>query len=276
MIRIRRFAIILLVTVMPAWGQDQPLQPSSSPSAKLTLQYDRGQVSADVADATLGQLIEELQRSVPVTIEVVDAGLLSSKITARTSPTTTDDALKVLLEGFSYVSYPQHGKTQARVRIVSRSGNGSSIPSTKAAIRESVPLQNAAPDPTQEKKSAEKALQQDLEALSAARDDKTRRAAIERLVGNPSALATQALVDQAAGSGSPDFRVGAVDALWRHAADREFADPEVLEGLRRLSTDPDRSVSELARRALGDRDAYLAGAMAAPVGPNTDGTQVRQ
>jgi len=276
MIRIRRFAIILLVTVMPAWGQDQPLQPSSSPSAKLTLQYDRGQVSADVADATLGQLIEELQRSVPVTIEVVDAGLLSSKITARTSPTTTDDALKVLLEGFSYVSYPQHGKTQARVRIVSRSGNGSSIPSTKAAIRESVPLQNAAPDPTEGKENVEKALQRDLDALRAARDDKTRREAIERLVGNPSALATQALVDQAAGNGSPDFRVGAVDALWRHAADREFADPEVLEGLRRLSTDPDRSVSELARRALGDRDAYLAGAMAAPVGPNTDGTQVRQ
>ncbi|MGY6216948.1 HEAT repeat domain-containing protein [Methylolobus aquaticus] len=275
MIRIRRLVVILFVTTLPAWGKDQP-HPPASPSPRLTIQYDRGQLSADVADATLGQLIEELRRTIPVTIEVVNLGLLSTRITARTTRTNTNDALKALLEGFSYVSYPQHGKTQATIRIVSRADNGLSIPSAKVANQESGQLQQAAPDPTEGKENAEKALQRDLDALRAARDDKTRREAIERLVGNPSALATQALVDQAAGSGSPDFRVGAVDALWRHAADREFADPEVLEGLRRLSTDPDRSVSELARRALGDRDAYLAGAMAAPVGPNTDGTQIHQ
>ncbi|WP_139559661.1 HEAT repeat domain-containing protein [Methylotetracoccus oryzae] len=276
MIRIRRLAVILFVTTLPAWGQDQPRQPWSSPSAKLTLQYDRGQLSANVADATLGQLIEELRRTIPVTIEVVDLGLLSSRITARTTRANTNDALKTLLEGFSYVSYPQHGKTRATIRIVSRAGNGLSIPSAKVANKESGQLQQAAPDPTQEKRNAEKALQRDLDALRTARDDSTRRAAIERLVGNPSALATQALVEQAVGSGSPDFRVGAADALWRHAADREFADPEVLEGLRRLSTDPDRSVSELALRALSDRDAYLAGATATPVGPSTDANRAHQ
>jgi hypothetical protein len=275
MIRITLLITVLFMTVLPASGKDQP-RPLSAPTPKLAVEYDRGRLSADIANATLGQVIDELRRKIPLAIEVVDPGLLASKITAQTTAVALDDALKVLLEGFSYLSYPQQGKTQAMVRIVSRKGIDSSGPNTELARNDSSQSQTAAPDPRREKKEAEKALQQDLDALRAARDDKTRREAIERLVGNPSTLATQALIDQATGSGSPDLRVGAVDALWRHAADHEFADADSLEGLRRLSTDPDRSVSELARRALSDHDAYLAGATAAPVGPNTDGTQAHQ
>jgi len=81
--------------------------------------------------------------------------------------------------------------------------------------------------------------------------------AVDELVATKDPRATSALESFAnSQEASSDERSQAAQALWNHAADLEFADPEANAALVRLANDGDPSVQEIAKRALSDMERY--------------------
>jgi hypothetical protein len=86
-------------------------------------------------------------------------------------------------------------------------------------------------------------------------DDARRLQAVNQLVGIEDPRATQVLVEAAT-----DAKLcrQAVGALWRHAADLQFADSASVDALRQFAQDSDGHVSSVAREALRDMEQYQA------------------
>jgi len=84
-----------------------------------------------------------------------------------------------------------------------------------------------------------------------------RAMAVEELVATKDKRATSALESFANSTeASTDERSQAAQALWNHAADLEFADPEANAALVRLANDADPSVRKIANQALSDMERY--------------------
>jgi len=81
--------------------------------------------------------------------------------------------------------------------------------------------------------------------------------AMDELVATKDPRATSALESFAnSQEASSDERSKAAQALWNHAADLEFSNPEANAALVRLANDADPSVREIAKRALTDMERY--------------------
>lgn len=84
--------------------------------------------------------------------------------------------------------------------------------------------------------------------------------AIGELTGVNSPLATNALLDTALNGEDKDLQQYAAEALWRHAADLGFKNPEANQALQTLAEDGNSSTSEYARKALEDARSHAENA----------------
>ena len=99
-------------------------------------------------------------------------------------------------------------------------------------------------------------LERSLSALNSEHPH-LRSMAIEELVSVKDPRSTPALTNVAKSEDlSADERRQAAQALWHHAADLEFANPEANQAVRSLARDSDPSVRDIAKRALIDMERY--------------------
>ncbi len=82
--------------------------------------------------------------------------------------------------------------------------------------------------------------------------------ATNQLEGMKDPRATQALIEATSSNAGKDSkaRTQAVETLWRHAADLQFADETSVNALKQLAEDSDTRVAEVARQALRSMQQY--------------------
>jgi len=101
---------------------------------------------------------------------------------------------------------------------------------------------------------SEEPIDRALEALAAAKH--IDHDVLEQLVGAHDPHATEVLVQAASGSSDTESREQAVEALWRHTADRAFGDENAVASLEQLAEDADPRVRTIAHQALQDMKQF--------------------
>ncbi|MFH0340782.1 MAG: HEAT repeat domain-containing protein [Chromatiales bacterium] len=292
------FPLMVISLLFPALSLADGNAPSKSTSTdadRLSVRYHDRLLWAEIRKATLSEVAKALAQQTGLKIDVANPAITRGKVSARVSGLDLDSAIKVILDGYSYVSYPESDSDLPVVRITSMSeqpdpsyhssdSSQASPPSPAGTATSEVDAQFAAQQARnrdeqskaaakKEAEAMEAALSRDLDTLHSSASGDARREALERLVGNEDPRAVAALLEQAVSpaSESPEFRANAVEALWRHAADREFADAVAIDALHKLREDKDRRVSAIARGALRDMEQYMAANSA--TGLPSDGRQ---
>lgn len=297
MIMFRLMVISLLFPALSLADGNAPSKPTSTDADRLSVRYHDRLLWAEIWEATLGEVAKALAERTGLKIDVANPAITRGKVSARVSGLDLDSAIKVILDGYSYVSYPASDSDLPVVRIISMSeqpapshhssdSSQASPPSPASAATRAVDAEFAAQQARnrdeqskaaakKEAEAMEAALLRDLDILHSSASGDARREALERLVGNEDPRAVAALLEQAVSpaSESPELRANAVEALWRHAADREFADAVAIDALHKLGGDKDPRVSAIARGALRDMEQYMAANSATQTGLPSDGRQ---
>lgn len=250
--------LFLASTAYDPWAAEGMLRQSPSPRSTLIqiITSDDGKLSAHIPRSTLGAVLAALRTETGVVFEVADPRILSREVSVQFEDADLSTVIRFLLEDYSYMSGPVSGGAARRVRILATGQQwreGDRYAGLRAPRRD-----DSAADEEDSADKSEGDLVSAWESLRSAETDTERHDALERLVDTKSPEATPILIEQALGEGSGELRAGAVDALWRHAADGQFSDPAVIAVLRRLTTDDDATVRAIAVKSLADMERYLA------------------
>lgn len=270
-------------------SQAQTTNPS--PFTRLYIHYEKGVIDAHIDNAALGKMLQELALKTGMQINLTDPAIANWPVSASVKGTPLAEGIKIILKGFSYVFYPAANvpviivlSTQpdpANMGLKRAATKHALLAEPRHAISEGMPqsldefqsltMEEGSLDPmaegrqeidpamqlAKEQEYNEALLRRALDALKSEHQH-LHREAINQLQGIKDPRATQALVEAAASSEAknPKARVQAVEILWRHAADLQFADATSVNALKQLAGDDDSRVAEVARQALRSMQRY--------------------
>ena len=251
-----------------------PSEPLGLPAnAGLTLHFDDNGLDIEARDAALSEVLSQLSEQAGIRTRYSKQRLGQTTITLSLHDTPLNKAIALILQGHSYLLSLDE---QARTLVVLSTGRGtknSSVVPKSIGVRGPKAIANAAPSSTKVKKrpdsttatASEPALKSVLEdaanSLSGEDTDEVPplepSMAMEQLASIDHPDATELIMRATSNKSNVVDRALAADALWQHASNRSFADPEVNQALERLAADADASVRNIAEQALSDMQAHL-------------------
>ncbi|MFH0343836.1 MAG: hypothetical protein ACHBNF_17335 [Chromatiales bacterium] len=240
-------------------------------------------INARAQHVPLRSVLQSLAAQSGMEIRYNDPQIADSAVSVELHAIPLDQALREILSIFSYLHAAEGAQDIVIVlstppKITKKSGAGLACPAAQgtptsspgAPLSEPGSLATATATELQQRASDEGApenaqddvlVEQAIDRLRAAPAGQAWNEAVDALVGIRDAHATEALVSAAdTQDAGPVHRRYAVEALWRHAADLQFAEPASTEALRRLASDSNEKVRALAARAVFDMDRYLRSA----------------
>jgi HEAT repeat protein len=228
-------------------------------------------IEAEISDAPLDQVARELERWTQTRVILTDPASASWRISAFVKAKSFGEGIRQILNGYSYAIYPIGAETPVIVVLSTRRNlpTPTAIPvaqGLQSAAQVEAPAESDAEDLTAEDdhdadsvtslthEQRQEALLTKALAMLKSGNRQLHAQAIDQLASIHDARATQALIGAANGDGTADprSRVQAAESLWNHAAELEFSDQASVNALKRLATDRDTNVRNIARQALAD------------------------
>ncbi len=256
---------IALAETAPA--KDMAQRPKIS---KPVMRYGEGGLTVHIHNLSLGELLRKLGMITRARFILNDPSIGSQSVSVSFEAQPYAEAVRLILDGFSYAIYPDDGSPLPAVTVLSTprasintyrnarhtptatDHNGADDLGTGAMEHQEdggiVPLALT------EEHASEALLNGALEALAAAKT--IDQDVLEQLVGAQDPRATEVLVQAASGSSDTESRAQAVEALWRHTADHAFGDETAVGSLEQLAEDADPRVSTIAHQALQDMKQF--------------------
>jgi hypothetical protein len=261
-------------------------EQNPSTASSLSVHYNKGVIDAHIDNAALGDVLRVLATHTGARFILNDPTSASQRISVVIEAMPFDQAVKRILEGFSYAIYPAADVTLPSVIVLSTPGVTTKIghytyattPTPTDEARAPQSLDNFRPiaseeegsEPLSDDQESNEAIRLAKEqerheiflhrALDALKSDYSHLhgEAINVLVGLDDPRAIEALVKAASGSQiiDPELQVHIAEALWRRAADHIFADEAVVNALEQLTQDGVGRVRSIARHALRDMQQY--------------------
>ncbi len=262
------FAASLQAAALP------PNEPLGRPvNTGLTLHFDDHGLDIDARNAELSEVLSQLGEQAGIRIRYSKQRLGQTTVSLSLNDTPLNKAIALILQGHSYLL---NLDDQARTLVVLSTGRGTK---NRSVIPKSIGVRNlktkasTAPSSTKDKKNpdsttataSEPALESVIEdaANSLYGEDSDEVSALEpsmameQLAAIDHPDATELIIRATSDNSNVVDRALAADALWQHASNQSFADPEVNQALERLAADADASVRNIAEQALSDMQAYL-------------------
>jgi hypothetical protein len=271
-------------------------EQNPSTASSLSVHYNNGVIDAHIDNAALGDVLRKLATHTGARFILNDPASTSQRISIVIETMPFDQAVKRILEGFSYAAiYPTADITLSSVIVLStpiartRIGYGgvttkiehhtyavTPIPTNEARIPQSlddfrpIASEEESSEPVSDDQEGDEAIRLAKEqeqreiflhrALDALKSDYSHLhgEAINVLASIDDPRAMEALVKAASGSQiiGPEFQVRIAKALWQRAADHVFADEAAVNALEQLTQDGRGRVRSIARHALRDMRQY--------------------
>lgn len=257
-------------------GEALPATSTVEPEARYTDQ----RLSLRCENQTLQRCLEEVGAAAGIRFLIGEAEADRRKVSVTFADLDVPEALRRLLDGYSFVAYPDNPDNQGRwvTRVLGNPGSADTLrliaaepkpaPGEPKSLDEFRPLPGSyagidpdeARDPEAQQKLFEEAQRRRLSAsveraLDALRSPYSRlhEEALDVLEGVDDPRATEALIATAQASGrTSEFRQRAAHHLWQHGASQGFRDRAVIDAFERLAGDADQGVRSFAQRVVRD------------------------
>jgi hypothetical protein len=238
-------------------------------AAASPIDFKDGRLSARIENRPLAEVLQALAATAGARFALSDPGNGQALVSAAVESQRFLEGVKTVLYGFSYAIYPMDSRELPAVIVLStppvqcRSGSGATPQrpasgETRVAPMPTVLCQEAAGEAQQaealapEQTEPEEILNRSIANLRM-KDGQINPQALDQLIGiRDKPNATEALIQAASETQDSRNRMQATEALWRHAADLEFADEASVSALEQLADDANVEVQETARQVLED------------------------
>jgi len=291
------WVLVLLASACPVWAEEDVLrvgrfEEASSIGSALRVNAADGVIDARIREITLAQVLRTLETRIGLHSKLHDPSMAGLPISVELRSVPLEQALPVILEGFSYAIYPvdstlgvsilstppkSHGKNRQQITVSSE--ESLALPSGEALEpQEGEPLSldefqaiapeeqsgpsldaseegsnNPSSDPESQQRYHEGVVDRALAALASGHHH-LKQEAINQLASLEDPRATEALLQAVNGNLGidPPLRIEAVAALGRNAAEQGLARGEAVDTLQRLAQGSDAELRSIAKEALGN------------------------
>lgn len=262
---------------------------NQAPLNTIAFQYENGLIDADINDAPIGKVLDELKAKTGTRVNIHDPSILASRLSATLKGIPLDKTIQILLEGFSYALYPRddtfavtilstvpetvmsHRRFTSEQEVEAQSAADPNSETVPKSLDEFQPIKmeerwlgvNHAEHESSEgseqlmiEQRYQEALVQRAQDAINSEHEHLYKHALNQLVGINDPQATEMLIDATTMETNWISRAQAVDALSQHAANLQFADTTSIDALKQLSEDGNNEVSSVALKALREIEQY--------------------
>ncbi|MGH8615954.1 MAG: HEAT repeat domain-containing protein [Gammaproteobacteria bacterium] len=228
-------------------------------AATPAIRYEDGALTVRIDKLPLGELLRKLGAVTGARFTLNDSSIARQKVSVSVEAQPYAQSIRQILDGFSYAIYPDESRPLPSVTVLSkgktaRSGIAGADDSGVGLREHATDWNEKVAGATTDDHGSEEPIDRALEALAAAKH--IDHDVLEQLVGARDPRATEVLVQAASGSSDTESREQAVEALWRHTADRAFGDKNAVTSLEQLAEDADPRVRTIAHQALQDMKQF--------------------
>jgi len=270
----RLCSIALLSSSLQVAAQS-PVRLAELPTDRmLTIHLSADRLNMDARDAPLADVLSQLGEQAGIRVRYNKKRLGQTAITLSLEDAPLNKAIALILRGHSYLL---NLGDQARTLVVLSTGRGTvnklvtpkdlglRDPATRARVLPSSTKRASARDQAAEASSEpalEKVIADAANSLFGEHTDDGEASelgpsmAIEQLASIDHPDATELIIRATSNDSNAVVRALAADALWQHASNLGFDNPEVNQVLESLAGDADPSVRDIAEEALNDMQAF--------------------
>lgn len=260
----------------------------------IAIRNEQGLLKARIGQVPLGKVLRELAKQTEAHFHPLDPAIVNQPVTAVIDGMPLYEGIRELLKGFSYLIYEDGDSVKGLGIIVLSTafrsdGTGPSPGGVQHVVRRPVmeppaeaadpgkphtleefrPIAGEAQDPDLVRADSDleimRAKQQEqeeaflLRALEVLQSDhkQLHPEAIQQLASIKDPRATQVLIEAARDTSDGEIRAQAVESLWLHASELQFADAAANNVLKDLANNEDSPIGQLARHALQEMQHVL-------------------